>query len=302
MCYTPIASQYLILSCVTKSGRADIKISMSAITRILPKRRLSRLVGHIVHWRGPSWWAKASIRAFAWFYNINLEEAEKPYSEYPSIGEFFVRRLKVGRRPVGASWAVHPADSRITQAYPIDDGTLIQAKGLNYRLDEFTQDPDCTKKWAGGFFLTYYLCPTDYHRVHSPVDGEITNVRYMPGQLWPVNEWSTQNVANLFSVNERILVEIETDLGPVGVVFVGATNVGHICLSFDETIQGNQKGPHIFKHKEYEPTIQTHKGAELGMFRMGSTVVMLYPPSFRQKFADNLDLGPVVRVNSSLVK
>lgn len=254
-----------------------------------------------MHWQGPSLWARLSIRGFAWMYNIDLNEAEKPYNEYPSIGEFFVRRLKAGIRPVGSSWAVHPADSKITQAAPIDDGTLIQAKGLTYKLSEFTQDPDCSKKWAGGFFMTYYLCPTDYHRVHSPVDGQITDVRYMPGELWPVNEWSTTNVPNLFSVNERVLVEIQTDLGPVGVVFVGATNVGHIVLSFDETIRGNQKGPHIFQHKQYSPEIPVHKGSELGMFRMGSTVVMLYPPAFRQKYEKNLNLGPAVRVNASLI-
>ncbi|MNL41466.1 Phosphatidylserine decarboxylase proenzyme [compost metagenome] len=151
--------------------------------------------------------------------------------------------------------------------------------------------------------MTYYLCPTDYHRVHSPVDGEITDVRYMPGELWPVNEWSTTNVPDLFSVNERVLVEIQTDLGPVGVVFVGATNVGHIVLSFDDKIKGNQKmGPHIFQHKTYSPEIPTHKGSELGMFRMGSTVVMLYPPMFRQKFENQLNLGPTVRVNASLIK
>lgn len=255
-----------------------------------------------MHWRGPAFIADLSIRGFAWFYNINLDEAEKPTTAYPSIGEFFIRRLKPGIRPVGESWAVHPADSRITQAAPIDGGTLIQAKGLTYSLDEFTQDPEAQKKWAGGMFMTYYLCPTDYHRVHSPVDGAITNVRYMPGQLWPVNEWSTTNIKNLFAVNERVLVEIETDLGSVGVMFVGATNVGHIELSFDPKIRGNQRGPHIFQHKRYSPEIPIHKGSELGMFRMGSTVVMLYPPSFRQSFEKSLDLGPIVRVNAALIK
>ncbi|KHD87926.1 MAG: phosphatidylserine decarboxylase [Bdellovibrio sp. ArHS] len=274
---------------------------MSAITRILPKRRLSRWIGHLMHWEGPQWLMHLSIKAFARFYNINLEEAEMPYTSYKSIGDFFVRRLKPNLRPIASTWAVHPADSRITQAYPIDGGTLIQAKGLSYKLDEFTQDPECQKKWAGGFFLTYYLCPTDYHRVHSPVEGNITNVRYMPGQLWPVNEWSTTNIPNLFSVNERVLVEIETDLGPVGVVFVGATNVGHIVLSFDDKVRGNQKGPHIFTHKNYSPEIPVHKGSELGMFRMGSTVVMLYPPGFRQKFEGHLDLGPAVKVNAPLI-
>lgn len=274
---------------------------MSAITRILPKRRLSRWVGNFMHWEGPSWWAKISIRAFAWFYNINLDETEKDYFEYKSIGDFFVRRLKAGVRPISEAMAVHPADSRITQAAPIDNGTLIQAKGLSYGLDEFTRDPGCKNKWAGGFFLTYYLCPTDYHRVHSPVDGVIKSVRYMPGELWPVNEWSTSNVPRLFAVNERILVEIETDLGSVGVVFVGATNVGHIVLSFDEKIKGNQSDNQVMQIKNYSPGISIRKGQELGMFRMGSTVVMLYPPNFRLMFERHLDLGPSVRVNSALI-
>lgn len=287
---------------VTKPSKMAIKISMSVITRILPKRRLSRLVGRIMHWQGPAFWARFSIKTFANMYNIDLNEAEKPYTEYKSIGDFFVRRLKPGIRPIGESWAVHPADSKITQAAPIDDGTLIQAKGIKYKLRDFTQDPDCAKKWAGGYFMTYYLCPTDYHRVHSPVDGEITDVRYMPGQLWPVNEWSTKNIKNLFSINERVLVEIQTDLGPVAAVFVGATNVGHIALSFDSTVKGNQKGPHIFRHKKYTPPIPVHKGVELGMFHMGSTVVMIYPPHFREKFENDLRLGPEVRVNGPLIR
>lgn len=286
---------------MTKDRFWSYKHFMSVITKYLPKRSLSRWVGHFMHWEGPSWWVRGSIRAFAWLYNINLEEAEKEYFEYKSIGDFFVRRLKGGLRPVAESLAVHPADSRITQAYPIDEGTLVQAKGLSYRLDEFTGDPDWKNKWDGGFFLTYYLCPTDYHRVHCPVDGSIKSIRYMKGELWPVNEWSTSNIPNLFSVNERILVEIETEFGPVAVVFVGATNVGHIVLSFDEKVRGNPKQTQSVQFKSYNPPISVRKGQELGMFRMGSTVVMLYPPMFRQKFVGDLDLGPAVRVNAALV-
>lgn len=273
---------------------------MSAITKFLPKRRMSRWLGHLMHWEGPSWLIQPAIRIFAKAYKINIDEAEHSCTAYPSVGEFFVRRLKAGSRPLASSWAVHPADSRITQSEVIDDGTLVQAKGITYKLFDFTQDPECTKKWAGGLFITYYLCPTDYHRVHSPVDGDITDVRYMPGQLWPVNEWSTSHVKDLFTVNERILVEIATELGPVGVMFVGATNVGHIRLSFDDSIRGNQMGPHIFHHQSYSPQIPVHKGSELGMFRMGSTVVMLYPPAFRQKYGEKLNLGPLVKVNSAL--
>ena len=263
---------------------------MSVITRILPKRGLSRWVGHVMHFRGPKWWALASVQAFAWFYKINLDEAEKPFTEYPSIGEFFIRRLKGGVRPLSSAWAVHPADSKITQSAAILNNSMIQAKGIHYSLRDFTLDPDCDKKWSEGYFLTYYLCPTDYHRVHSPVEGKITSVRHIPGQLWPVNEWSTTNIKDLFTVNERILVEIETELGPVGVVFVGATNVGHICLSFDESIRGNEKGPQVMKQKIYPQPIAIKKGTELGYFRMGSTVVMLYPPKFRTKYIEQLKL------------
>lgn len=275
---------------------------MSFITRVLPRRSLSRIVGRFMHWKGPAFWARISVRLFAKIYKINVQEAEMPIEQYPSIGDFFVRRLKAGVRPIGDALALHPADSVITQCARIRNGKLIQAKGFTYSLGEFTQDAGALKKWEGGLFATYYLCPTDYHRVHSPVDGQITNVRYIPGDLWPVNEWSTNNILDLFPLNERVLVEIETEFGPVGVVFVGATNVGFIELFFDQEIKGNQAGPHVFKHKRYEPEINIHRGAELGLFRMGSTIVMLYPPEFANRYEGNLNLGPQVKVNANFVK
>lgn len=140
---------YLNSFLVTKAGGIAIKISMSVITKFLPKRVLSRGVGRLMHWQGPRWWARLTVRAFARFYKINLEEAEKDYTAYVSIGDFFVRKLKPGLRPVGETWAVHPADSEITQCAPIDNGTLIQAKGLTYRLTQFTQDPLCIKSGLG---------------------------------------------------------------------------------------------------------------------------------------------------------
>lgn len=259
-----------------------------------------------MHWKGPQWWARLSVSVFAKIYKIKVHEAEHPLEHYASIGDFFVRRLKVGVRPIGEGKALHPADSVITQCAQIHGGKLIQAKGFTYDVGEFSQDADALKKWEGGQFITYYLCPTDYHRVHSPVDGQITNVRYIPGDLWPVNEWSTTNILNLFPLNERVLVEIETEWGPVGVVFVGATNVGFIELFFDQEIKGNQAGPHIFKHKRYEPEVPIHKGAELGLFRMGSTIVMLYPPEFVKQHGDQLankwNDQPQVLVNSNLIK
>ncbi|MBC7465162.1 MAG: phosphatidylserine decarboxylase [Bdellovibrio sp.] len=248
---------------------------MSAITRFLPKNHLSYFIGKLVHIRLPSFINKFIIANFAKAYHIRLEDAEFPYDQYPSLGEFFIRHLKPGIRPVASAWAVHPADSVITQAAVITGGKLIQAKNKTYSLDQFTKDPNAMAKWDQGTFLTYYLCPTDYHRVHSPVTGTIKKVRHIPGALWPVNAWSTENIHEMFSINERVLVEIETDRGPVGVMFVGATNVGHIILAFDETIIGNQLLSSAILEKEY--SLPVKKGDELGAFRMGSTVVMLYP-------------------------
>lgn len=270
---------------------------MSSITRFLPKNHLSYIVGQFVHIKLPTFINKFIIAIFAKTYAINLDEAEFPIEKYESLGEFFIRRLKPGIRPIGETWAVHPADSVITQAAPIENGKLIQAKGKTYSVESFTKDKNALEKYGKGQFLTYYLCPTDYHRVHSPVTGTIKKVVHIPGALWPVNNWSTDNIHELFSVNERVLVEIETEKGVVGVMFVGATNVGQIVLSFDEQIRGNQLLSEAPIEKNYD--LKINKGDELGAFRMGSTVVMLY--SFEVASPDVLTgyHNKQVRVNSA---
>lgn len=237
------------------------------------------------------------IRQFAKAYEINLSEAEFPVSHYKSLGDFFVRRLKPGLRPIATTWATHPADSEITQVGRVQDGKLIQAKNKTYTLKSFIHDDKALEKYGQGQFLTYYLCPTDYHRVHSPVAGEIVLVRHIPGSLWPVNSWSTENIPELFSINERVLVEIRTERGLVGVMFVGATNVGQIELAFDPEIRGNQLTGDGVLEKEYS-NLKINKGDELGMFRMGSTVVMLYAKEVLSKPVDEWR-GKKVKVNSA---
>lgn len=248
---------------------------MSSITRYLPKNHLSFLIGKLVHLPLPRFIWTPIIKIFADFYKINILEAEKPIEEYANLGEFFVRRLKAGARPVGSDWALHPADSVITQINAISQGKLIQAKNKFYYVNDFLQDSQGLDKYNDGLFVTYYLCPTDYHRVHSPVDGVITKVTHIPGMLWPVNRWSTESIEEIFSINERVVVEIKTDRGLVSAVFVGATNVGYIVLSVMPEIKGNHFN--IFKPLVKDNlNIPIKRGEELGMFRMGSTVVMLY--------------------------
>lgn len=278
---------------------------MSAITRFLPKNHLSYLTGKFVHLRLPKFINTWLISTFAKAYHIDLNEAELSVDAYPSLGEFFIRKLKPGIRPIGSTWAVHPADSVITQASRIREGKLIQAKDKTYSLAQFTAQDYLTGsaaehlKWQDGIFLTYYLCPTDYHRVHSPVTGVIKKVVHIPGALWPVNSWSTANINELFSINERVLVEIETDRGLVGVMFVAATNVGQIILSFDPEIIGNQFK--VSQNVEKSYNLKISKGDELGAFRMGSTIVMLYARGVLPDENVENFLGKAARVNANFV-
>ncbi|MGZ6395789.1 MAG: archaetidylserine decarboxylase [Pseudobdellovibrionaceae bacterium] len=275
---------------------------MSAITKFLPRNHLSYFVGKLVHWKGPGVWVQFSIWLFAKVYGINLQEAEKPASEYPSLGEFFVRRLKPGVRPLAQAPVVHPVDAHISQSGRIFEGRLIQAKGRDYFIRDLLVSSEAPKIYENGFFITYYLCPTDYHRVHAPLDGWIRKVTHVPGELWPVNKWSVENVHDLMSVNERIIVEMATDFGPVSVVLVGATNVGQIELSFDSSFRGNQLTLSKNRVVEYKTPLPIEKGQELGMFRMGSTVIMVYTEEFANCFAGKMNLDLFVKVNQALTK
>jgi phosphatidylserine decarboxylase len=247
------------------------------LLKILPRNWLSFLVGKLVSLPLPKPLSTLSIKAFGDFYKINFAEAEKPVSEYKSIGDFFTRKLKAGVRPMATSPVVHPADSRIAQIGMIENGKCIQAKGKYYSVLELLQNDGLANQFQNGLFVTYYLCPTDYHRVHSPVDGVVKRTIHVPGTLWPVNDWSMNAIENLYPKNERLIVEMESRLGDVAVVFVGATNVGKITTSFDTEISTNNLKTKKIIIKDYSQAIAIEKGEELGTFHMGSTVVVLYP-------------------------
>lgn len=245
------------------------------ILRFLPRTLISHLTGVLVDLRLPEPWRLRSLRWFAQKFNLNLEEAEKPIEAYATVGELFTRRLKPGLRPIGAE-PVHPADGQLTACGDVHRGELLQVKGWIYKLDEFVGRTDISQ-FEGGRFYTYYLCPTDYHRVHSPVSGEIVWARHVPGTLWPVHEHSINTIPCLFVKNERVIVEVKTVKGPVLVVFVGATNVGKMTMSFDKEMGSRQAAGRM---KTYNPPVVIEAGAELGVFNMGSTVVVVYPKGY----------------------
>jgi phosphatidylserine decarboxylase len=263
--------------------------------RLLPKKSLSRVVGRLAQVEEPKWFVDQAKSWFVDRYKLNMAEAEKPLSEYKSLNALFTRRLKPGARPIGES-VVHPCDGQLTQANFIEEGLLVQAKGIKYSLKEFLKDDQADEVFSGGLQLTYYLCPTDYHRVHAPVDAEAELVVHVPGQLWPVNPWSVENVSQLFCLNERVIFRLKTPLGPVALVMVGATNVGQIEVVFDSKVKTNQRGSKTAFRKTYKPAVSLKKGDELGVFHMGSSVVVVYPKSYGLALPSS---GPV-RLGESL--
>ena len=174
---------------------------------------------------------------------------------------------------------VHAADALITTSGPIDQHTLLQCKGHTYTLDELLYNPHMVKHFEHGSFLTYYLCPTDYHRVHAPVAGEVIWSCHIPGAFWPVNAWGVQTVARLFCINERVVTVLATPQGHVAVVMVAAMHVGQITMAYDATINTTRRGARrAITETVYTPPRPLAKGEELGVFHMGSTVLALFAP------------------------
>ncbi|MCB0344078.1 MAG: phosphatidylserine decarboxylase [Bdellovibrionales bacterium] len=251
------------------------------LLRILPRNLLSWFIGRLAHLEHPSCLVPPVIRWFIRRYNINCSEVAADVSSFQSLGAFFVRELKPGARPVGTG-VVSPSDGRITEAGLITDGKLIQAKGRHYTVEALLHDPvEAARFSAGGSFATIYLAPPDYHCVHAPVSGRIDKLTYIPGSLWPVNDWSVSRIENLFPRNERIAVYLDSEIGRVAVVMVGATNVGAISVEFDD-ITANQNPPIFIDRRSVitrsyaERSIEA--GEKLGEFRLGSTVILLFEP------------------------
>jgi phosphatidylserine decarboxylase len=244
--------------------------------RLVPKIALSRLVGVLVNIPLPQPLGRKSVEWFASAYDIDAQEAELPLSSYRTVGAFFTRRLKPGARPIGDG-VVHPADALITQAGRVDAQTLLQAKGKTYTVSGLLGGERFGARFEGGAFFTYYLCPTDYHRVHAPVDGHVVWGCHIPGALWPVNSRSVESVDGLFVKNERVIAVIETPKGLAAVVMVAATNVGNMTLAFDPSLDAaGRAGAAGVTERSYDPGIPVRHGEEFGVFNMGSTVIMLY--------------------------
>ncbi|MGB0647176.1 MAG: archaetidylserine decarboxylase [Bradymonadia bacterium] len=278
-------------------GQLRERLLISGLS-VLPKNAMSRAVGSLAHMKLPRLLSSSSIRAFARVYGININEAESTIDSYGSIGEFFARRLKVGSRVIDhrPGHIVSPADGTILNAGQIQNDTIIQAKGRHFTVTELLGSKRDAARYNGGFWVTIYLSPKDYHRVHHPVEGQISRARYFPGSLWPVNQAAVNHVERLFCVNERLATFVKSPLGLVTTVMVGATSVGYITVRYDKGLRTNKDSRGGEYH--YPDGQQVARGDELGTFHLGSTVIVLAEAKGLKM--DTLETGQTVRIGESL--
>lgn len=227
---------------------------LRAMTELSSRKWISRLTGRFAQSRG----SRLFINRFASMYGIKVEEAEKPLHQYSTLNEFFTRRLKPGSRIVHAEpgMIVSPVDALITGSGPIKSGTIVNVKGQDYTIEELLNRSPRVENYGEGYYIVLYLSPTDYHRIHTPVDGRILEREHIPGKVYPVNDFGLRRMRRVLSRNERLITYIKHDSGEVAVVKVGAMNVSSI--RYTEPLQNTAV-----------------KGSELAYFEFGSTVVLL---------------------------
>ncbi len=247
---------------------------------LLPQHLLSRLVGRLADSR-IGWVKNSFIVLFNRLYAINMSEAvEENPTAYPSFNAFFTRALKPDARPIDPDplLLVNPVDGAISQLGKIDYGRIFQAKGHSYSLTSLLGgNQDRAQPFINGQFATIYLSPKDYHRVHMPIEGRLREVVYVPGDLFSVNNATVSEVPNLFARNERLVAIFDTAAGPMAMVLVGAMIVAGI-----ETVWSGQVAPKLrsietSRYDSHTPTpIVLAKGEEMGRFKLGSTVILLF--------------------------
>lgn len=245
---------------------------------LVPKNWLSQLVGLLVNTKLPFGLEKFIRDFFIKLFHVNVKEAEYELNHYPTLGKFFIRRLRVGARPIHSSSIVSPADGKLTQCGLFDpiSPRLTQVKNMTYSLSKLIGPGWNLDRYRHGGYATIYLAPHNYHRFHSPVSGNVSRILHIPGTLWPVNTWSEYNLQGVFVRNERMIVEIETRESSILCVMVGATNVGRITLDFQPLFHSNMNG--ITKTRQWipKPLVKLAKGDELGCFEMGSTLILIF--------------------------
>ena len=238
-----------------------------------------RLLSALADLRLPKPLLDVLIGAYCKAFEVDLSEAEVPEGGFETFNAFFTRRLVPGSRPLTSDELalISPCDGTISSAGRISEGELIQAKGRKYSLGAFLGDSSLARRLEGGLYVTIYLSPRDYHRVHFPCDAVVRAHDYQPGRTFSVAPFPLESFDDVYVRNERLHVFAESErFGFFVVSMVGAAGVSRITLSHPQMAQrwaSRQRG-----RVHYEPPVRVKRGQELGMFNLGSTVVVLTEP------------------------
>ncbi len=266
----------------------------------LPQHFLSRIVFRATRRQSVAW-KNALIRSFLRHFNVDMSEAAEPDPfAYPSFNLFFTRALRPGIRPLApaAPSIASPVDGSVSAAGAIEDDLLLQAKGHYYSLDALLAgDSSLAHRFCGGRFATLYLAPHNYHRVHMPLAGTLTTTTHVPGRLFSVNTKTAAQVPRLFARNERVICAFDTEYGPLAVILVGALFVGSMSTVWagDITPRRGRRPSQIAANARH---VHLERGAEMGRFNMGSTVILLLAGNAR--WAETLVAGSPVRVGECI--
>lgn len=269
--------------------------------RLVPQHALSRFLGRLAAVRGPAWLLHRVLRLFVGHYQVDLSEAaHSNVTEFGSFNEFFTRTLKPDARPLCATGVACPADGAISECGAIDGDRILQAKGRFYSLSALlADDAERVSQFTGGSFMTIYLSPRDYHRVHMPLDGQLQASTYVPGDLFSVNGTTAAEVDHLFARNERHISYFDTPRGPMAMVLVGAMIVAGIATVWDGQVAPVSRE---IQRKSFltppDPVLLT-RGEEMGRFFLGSTVILLFPRGAVTWNADRV-AGASVRMGEHL--
>ncbi|MGP8034662.1 MAG: archaetidylserine decarboxylase [Steroidobacteraceae bacterium] len=290
------------------SGNADNAGGrlLVALQYLLPQHLLTRAV----HWlaRNEVVWVKnALIDNFVVNYRPEMSEAEQPDPrQFPSFNAFFTRALRAGARPIDPApeALVSPVDGTVSELGPLDGSWLVQAKGIAYTLESLLDEavPAWAPVFRGGAFATLYLAPRNYHRIHMPRSASLQAAWYVPGQLFSVNAATASQVPGLFARNERLVCVFAEGTLSFAVIMVGALFVGSMS-----TVWHGEVTPRAPRSRTELPLdftrapLRLEKGAELGRFNMGSTVILLLPPG-RSEWLSPLAAGAPIRVGQALAR
>ena len=272
-----------------------------ALQHIIPQHLLSKMMWKLTRCEY-KWLLKLILPFFIRQFKVNMQEAKNSdWKSYSSFNNFFTRELKEDAREVCSDKKLiaSPVDGAISQLGEINNDLIFQAKGHAYSLTQLLGNrEDLGETFKDGKFNTIYLSPKDYHRIHMPVDGTLTEMIHVPGELFSVSPTTVENVPALFARNERVICLFDTDAGPMAMILVGAIFVGSIeTVWHGEVTPPSAKEIRNWLYEDEEKSFA--KGEEMGRFNMGSTVILLYAEN-KMNWAKGLEADQIVRLGEAI--